>query len=422
MQFYAPQSIGKTRRLTPEGFLVCEGVPIARTGEQRYAPGETPVNDGGIGYVRIVRDADEVFRAETILSFSGKPVVNDHPSENVTPENWKRYAVGTVLHPRRGEGADDHLLVADILVTDSETIRAIQAGKVEVSCGYDAAYEQIEPGYGRQRNIIGNHVALVEKGRCGPSCAIGDHAMSAKKSMFARFLDAAKVAKTDDELDALLAADGGNEPAQPAIHVHMPAAAVADAAETAPAWAKALAEQVTGLKATVDKLTADAESKKDDEDEDAMTEDEAMDCAANPTADSVKALHKFVAAKAEIIAPGFSIPTFDAASDPVKTFDRLCKCKRRALDAAYKTDKGKAAIDHFLTGSVRDFDKLSQPVIDAAFLGASAVMASANNSGLAALMAGGVARRTEDGPPPTSLEAVAAQQAKYWAERQPKFA
>jgi hypothetical protein len=47
----------------------------------------------------------------------------------------------------------------------------------EVSAGYDAAYEQLGPGRARQYEIVGNHTALVERGRCGPACAIGDKEM-----------------------------------------------------------------------------------------------------------------------------------------------------------------------------------------------------------------------------------------------------
>ena len=57
----------------------------------------------------------------------------------------------------------------------ARTAAALTAqGVTEVSLGYDADYEQTAPGVGRQTNIIGNHVALVERGRCGPRCAIGD--------------------------------------------------------------------------------------------------------------------------------------------------------------------------------------------------------------------------------------------------------
>jgi hypothetical protein len=38
---------------------------------------------------------------------------------------------------------------------------------------------------------------------------------------------------------------------------------------------------------------------------------------------------------AEIIAPGVSIPTFDRAAQPIKTFDALCKFRRTVLELGY---------------------------------------------------------------------------------------
>ena len=69
-----------------------------------------------------------------------------------------------------------------MIIFDGETIRDIEMGKREVSCGYNPEYSQLltpdgEPiqGEGEQENIIYNHLALVENGRCGAKCAIQDH-------------------------------------------------------------------------------------------------------------------------------------------------------------------------------------------------------------------------------------------------------
>jgi hypothetical protein len=62
-----------------------------------------------------------------------------------------------------------------LLITTEKGIELVKAGLREVSCGYDAQYEQIEKGKGRQRDIIGNHVALVTKGRAGSRCTIQDN-------------------------------------------------------------------------------------------------------------------------------------------------------------------------------------------------------------------------------------------------------
>lgn len=182
-RFYATEKLGPKRALTPEGFLICEDVPLARTGSQLYRVDEVydevPKGLRPGDPIRVYREPEEVFRPETIASFQGKPVVDEHPTKDgkrvdVTPETWNKLAKGVVLNPRRGEGVDDDLLLGDILVTDRDAIDAILAGKRELSCGYDAEYVE-NGGKMEQRFILGNHVALVEDGRCGPRCAIGDH-------------------------------------------------------------------------------------------------------------------------------------------------------------------------------------------------------------------------------------------------------
>lgn len=172
---HTTERIGPRRSFTPEGFLFCEGVPIARVGTMMYGPGEVPVPPGPDGVVYIERDEFTLFAADTMASFNGKPVTNDHPEDEVNPRNWTRLATGTVMNVRRGTEEDRDVLLADLLVTDHTAIQDIMMNKREVSAGYDADYEQTGEGRGRQTHIIGNHVALVERGRCGPRCAIGDH-------------------------------------------------------------------------------------------------------------------------------------------------------------------------------------------------------------------------------------------------------
>jgi hypothetical protein len=169
------EQIGPKRFKTPSGFLLCKDVPIARIGVMMYGPGETPIKEGADGIAWVTRTADDLFRPETIASFEGAPVVDEHPPVDVTPKNWKELARGHAMNVRRGEGVDADVLLADLLITDEETIAAIDAMKREVSAGYEADYEQTGPGEGSQTELLGNHVALVERGRCGPRCAIGDH-------------------------------------------------------------------------------------------------------------------------------------------------------------------------------------------------------------------------------------------------------
>ena len=175
-RFYVTEQIGKNQAKTPEGFLVCANTAIARTGEMIYGPGETDLAVGPDGIVKISRDEDQVFSQETIASFEGKPVVIDHPEGDVTPSNWRELAVGVCTNVRRGSGIENHLLLADLLITRQDAIDLLSRNPVyEVSCGYDARYAPEGVGRGKQVNIRGNHVALVEQGRCGPVCATKDH-------------------------------------------------------------------------------------------------------------------------------------------------------------------------------------------------------------------------------------------------------
>jgi hypothetical protein len=54
--FYAPEKIGDKQSLTPDGFLLCEAVPVARVGMQIYGPDETPIPVGPDGITRIHRE------------------------------------------------------------------------------------------------------------------------------------------------------------------------------------------------------------------------------------------------------------------------------------------------------------------------------------------------------------------------------
>jgi uncharacterized protein len=183
MRFYITEQLSEHISETPEGYLLCSNVPITRTGEFLYKGDELLGHDGkpiveatSDGIVRIQRDEGNVFSDITIKSFEGKPFTLDHPKGFVGPDNWQDLSHGTVQNVRRGEGDQADLLLADILVTTEEAIEMIKSGQREISCGYDAEYEQIEKGIGRQTEIIGNHVALVSKGRAGSRCAIADQA------------------------------------------------------------------------------------------------------------------------------------------------------------------------------------------------------------------------------------------------------
>lgn len=185
-KYYTPTRLSENIRETPEGFLICLNVPIARTGVMIYAEGETPLEGDEDGEVKITRDSKEVFNPDTIASFEGKAVTIRHPEEFVSPDNWSDLAKGVIQNVRRSPEKDEdgeESLIADLLITDALAIRLIKSGLREVSCGYEAEYEQTGDGKGKQTHIIGNHLALVEQGRAGESYAINDHDHKGKTTM-----------------------------------------------------------------------------------------------------------------------------------------------------------------------------------------------------------------------------------------------
>ncbi len=162
-------------RREPEGYLICLNVPVARTGVQEYLPSELGLPGPDDRLIPVLRPEEEVFSPACIASFEGMPVTNDHPSapDGVTAENSRWLHRGHAQHVRRGAGAESDLLLADLMIHDPALIEEILGGKREISCGYTYTLCE-EEGHFIQREIRGNHVAVVDSGRAGPRVSIRD--------------------------------------------------------------------------------------------------------------------------------------------------------------------------------------------------------------------------------------------------------
>jgi len=125
-----------------------------------------------------LRTEDQVFDADTLDSFRLAVVTDDHPAGFVTASTVRDVQIGSVGTDVRKDG---EFVRATIQITDADAIKAIQGGKKELSCGYTARVIQdqgVAPDgatyAARQTQIRGNHVAVVDRGRAGPSCRILD--------------------------------------------------------------------------------------------------------------------------------------------------------------------------------------------------------------------------------------------------------
>lgn len=168
-----------SRQMTAEGYLVAPG-NLARCGVQDYRAYELGLDADGMDPMKVIRlhrPPEEVFNPASMASFENKPITIEHPSVAVTADNWRDLAAGEVRDvTRSGE-----LMTGTLLVKAKDAIEALQAGKVQLSNGYTFELD-MTPGQtadgraydGVQRNIRGNHVALVDAARCGSACRIAD--------------------------------------------------------------------------------------------------------------------------------------------------------------------------------------------------------------------------------------------------------
>lgn len=232
MMYFADRISDNISKREPEGYLICVNVPIARSGTQQYLQDE--IGQRGEGSVTVYRPEEEVFSKATIASFEGMPVTNDHPDseEGVTVDNVQYLSKGHCQNVRRGTGKDKDLLIADLVITDQSTIEDILNGKREISCGYNYELHE-EDGKMIQRQIRGNHIAIVDKGRAGKRVCIQDSAPNIERSkrkmkkggynrilakMLAKFAVDAEPEELEEAVDAIEEITSEEEPAvQPPV-------------------------------------------------------------------------------------------------------------------------------------------------------------------------------------------------------------
>jgi hypothetical protein len=178
--FYVSQIISENISKTPEGYLLCRNVPIARSGYQKYTGHE--LGQGTSDIYNVFRSEKEVFNPATIASFEGKTITDSHPPKLINVGDDAIYNRGHGQNVKRGTGDEIDLLLADLLVKDPTLIGKIEGGLREVSSGYDVKWVQGATPYElEQVDIRGNHIAIVPKGRAGDRVAIRDSIDNPKK-------------------------------------------------------------------------------------------------------------------------------------------------------------------------------------------------------------------------------------------------
>lgn len=166
------------------GFIEIQDNPISKVGVFPYSGRAVGDLENPDKIYRVYRPEEELSNPETIKSFQLLPFVNDHPATLLGSEAIdaspvdKKPADGVI-----GEKVyfADGYLRGNLKFFTDRIASAIDAGKREVSAGFRCMYEKAVGSFNGQpydyiqRNIRGNHVALVDQGRAGPDVAVLDH-------------------------------------------------------------------------------------------------------------------------------------------------------------------------------------------------------------------------------------------------------
>lgn len=160
------------------GYLQIRDNPLSKVGIFDYLGSEIPGAPDPNRIYKVYRPAEELSRQETIDSFKLMPFIDDHEilGDRGMPAERKGIQ-GTI-----GEQVyfDDPYLRGNIMIPSSAAQTLINNGKTELSPCYgcdwvagDGLFDG-KPYQYTQRNIIANHLALVDEGRTGPDVAVQD--------------------------------------------------------------------------------------------------------------------------------------------------------------------------------------------------------------------------------------------------------
>jgi len=162
------------------GYVSVNRRPISKAGIFEYLGSSIGAEDTNKIY-KVYRPAEELSNKETIDSFKLVPLIDDHEmlGTDATPAEYKGVQ-GTT-----GEDIyfDDDTLFGNLKVYSDALKTLIDGGKKDLSLGYRCEYEFKEGIFNGekydaiQKNLRGNHIALVDNGRMGKEVSVCDSAI-----------------------------------------------------------------------------------------------------------------------------------------------------------------------------------------------------------------------------------------------------
>ena len=174
---------GMTARIFDmNGWAEIKGNPISKVGVFPYSGAQISRDLDPSEIFQVYRPEEELSNIETIESFKLLPWTNEHamlgPEDSGMLAPEKKGIEGVI-----GEDVyfADGYLKANIKVFSNKLAQLIDSGKKELSIGYRCLYDRQAGIYNGQkydfiqRNIRGNHLALVGEGRSGHDVSVLDN-------------------------------------------------------------------------------------------------------------------------------------------------------------------------------------------------------------------------------------------------------
>lgn len=174
------------KEVDTNGWFEVKDNPLSKEGVFLYRGNQIILPDGSRAsntddLIPVYRPADELSSPEAIDSFKLVPWVDEHTmlgSEELGLTPAERKGVSGVV----GEDVyfKDGVLYGNIKAFSENLARKIENGKKELSLGYRCSYERSSGEWNGQkydyiqRNLRGNHLALVDKGRMGAEVRVMD--------------------------------------------------------------------------------------------------------------------------------------------------------------------------------------------------------------------------------------------------------
>ena len=184
------------------GFIEIKANPISKVGIFDYSGMQVGDKENPDKIYKVYRPAEELGSEETINSFKLIPFVDEHTmlGDNGKPAEEKG------VHGTTGEDVylQDGVLYSNLRIFSNALKNLIEAGKQELSCGYSCDYDFTSGDFNGehydviQRNLRGNHLALVQEGRMGKDVKVLDHKITfdAKELFMEENEEQEEVAKT----------------------------------------------------------------------------------------------------------------------------------------------------------------------------------------------------------------------------------